>query len=154
MGSCLIFQGPEDEAILTEIIREAVIKSVEKLFFNPGNGTLQRSLHLKNIAINWLFLFDKTMASLRYAYKVYRINCFSCLIVLLDTPNDLCRRYKDEEKTSRYMNMFSYSLIPHHLINWVISQGEVIRDADALRNLTPASFIGKLLPLSLIDSSC
>lgn len=62
----LIFQGPEDEATLMEIITEAVIKSAEKLFLNPGNGTSQRSLHLKNIAINWLFLFDKTMTSLRY----------------------------------------------------------------------------------------
>ncbi|KAG7554961.1 hypothetical protein ISN44_As11g011580 [Arabidopsis suecica] len=113
--------GPEDEAILTEIITEAVIKSAEKLFLNPGNGTSQRSLHLENIAIKWLFLFDKTMASLR--------------------------RNKDQEKTSRYMSMFTNSRIPYHLINWVISQGEVIRDADALRNLTPASFIEWLVSL-------
>ncbi|CAB87696.1 putative protein [Arabidopsis thaliana] len=113
--------GSEDEAFLTEIITEAVIKSVEKLFLNPGNGTSQRSLHLKNIAINWLFLFDKTMASLR--------------------------RNKDQEKISMYTNMFSNSLIPYHLINWVISQGEVIRDADTLRNLTPASFIEWLVSL-------
>ncbi|KAG7550350.1 hypothetical protein ISN45_Aa06g011420 [Arabidopsis thaliana x Arabidopsis arenosa] len=113
--------GPEDEAILTEIITEAVMKSAEKLFLNPGNGASQRSLHLENIAIKWLFLFDKTMASLR--------------------------RNKDQEKTSRYMSMFTNSRIPYHLINWVISQGEVIRDADALRNLTPTSFIEWLVSL-------
>lgn len=47
------------------------------------------------------------------------------------------------------MNMFSNSRIPYHLVNWVISQGEVIRDVDTLLNSTPVSFIGKLLPLSL-----
>ncbi|XP_010453229.1 PREDICTED: uncharacterized protein LOC104735190 [Camelina sativa] len=113
--------GPEDEALLTEIITDAVIKSAEKLFLNPGSGTSQKSLHLKNIAINWLFLFDKALASLR--------------------------RNKDQEKTISYMSTFSNSHIPHHLINWVISQGEVIRDADALRNLTPASFLGWLVSL-------
>ncbi|CAH2072996.1 unnamed protein product [Thlaspi arvense] len=111
--------GPEDEAVLTEIITEAVIESVEKLFLNPGNGTPQRSSHLKNVAITWLFLFDK--ASLR--------------------------RNKDQEETSRYMNMFSNSRVPYHLINWVISQGEVIRDADTLINSTPASFIEWLVSL-------
>ncbi|ESQ41144.1 hypothetical protein EUTSA_v10013348mg [Eutrema salsugineum] len=107
--------GPEDQATLKKIITEAVIESAEKLFLNPGNGTSQRSLHLKNIAINWLFLFDHAMASLR--------------------------RNKDEEETSRYMDMFSNSRIPYHLINWILSQGEVIRDADTLINSTPASFI-------------
>ncbi|WZZ01421.1 hypothetical protein YC2023_073749 [Brassica napus] len=37
--------------------------------------------------------------------------------------------------------MFSNSRIPYHLVNWVISQGEVIRDVDAPLNSTPASFI-------------
>ncbi|XP_019084729.1 PREDICTED: uncharacterized protein LOC104705445 [Camelina sativa] len=114
-------KGPEDEALLTEIITDDVIKSAEKLFLNPGSGTSQRSLHLKNIAINWLFLFVKALASLR--------------------------RNKDQEKTISYIRTFSNSHIPHHLINWVISQGEVIRDADALRNLTPASFIEWLVTL-------
>ncbi|EOA20465.1 hypothetical protein CARUB_v10000778mg [Capsella rubella] len=107
--------GPEDEATLMEIITKAVIKSAEKLFLNPGNVTSQRSVHLKNIAIKWLFLFDKAMASLR--------------------------KNSDQERTSKYMSMFSNSLIPYHLVNWVIGQGEVISDADSLRNLTPASFI-------------
>ncbi|XP_010495158.1 PREDICTED: uncharacterized protein LOC104772219 [Camelina sativa] len=115
--------GLEDEALLTDIITDALIKSADKLFLNPGSGTSQRSLHLKNIAINWLFLFDKAL-----------------------------RRNKDQEKTISYMSTFSNSHIPHHLINWVISQGEVIRDADALRNLTPASFIGKTFPLLLINN--
>ncbi|XP_010491926.1 PREDICTED: uncharacterized protein LOC104769414 [Camelina sativa] len=110
--------GLEDEALLTDIITDALIKSADKLFLNPGSGTSQRSLHLKNIAINWLFLFDKAL-----------------------------RRNKDQEKTISYMSTFSNSHIPHHLINWVISQGEVIRDADALRNLTPASFIEWLVTL-------
>ncbi|KFK25436.1 hypothetical protein AALP_AA8G115000 [Arabis alpina] len=115
--------GPEDEATLTEIIREAVMEAVEKLYLNPGNGTLQRSIHLKNIAINWLFLLDNAMAA-------------------------SLRRNKDqEEETSRYMNMYSNSRIPYHLINWVISQGEVIRDADTLLDLTPASFIEWLVTL-------
>ncbi|VVB14162.1 unnamed protein product [Arabis nemorensis] len=114
--------GPGDEATLTEIIREAVIQSAEKLFLNPENGTSQRSLHLKNIAVNWLFLFDNAMASLR-------------------------RNKDQDEETSRYMNMFSTSRIPYHLINWVISQGEVIRDAETLLGLTPASFIEWLVSL-------
>lgn len=62
---CVIFQGQEDEALLTEIVTEAVTESVEKLFLNSGNGTLRKSLHLKTIAINWLFLFDNVMAYLR-----------------------------------------------------------------------------------------
>ncbi|XP_013609319.1 PREDICTED: uncharacterized protein LOC106316007 isoform X2 [Brassica oleracea var. oleracea] len=101
--------GPEDEAALLETITEAVIESAESLFLNPGSGNDQRSLQLKNIAINWLFLFAK--ASLRY------------------------------------MNMFSHSRIPYHLVNWVISQGEVIRDVDTLLNSTPVSFIEWLLSL-------
>ncbi|CAA7039793.1 unnamed protein product [Microthlaspi erraticum] len=113
--------GQEDEATLTEIVTEAVIESVEKLFLNSGNGTLERGLHLKNIAINWLFLFDNAMTSLR--------------------------RNKDQEEISRYMNMFSDSRIPCHLINWVISQGEVISDADTLLDSTPASIIEWLVSL-------
>ncbi|KAF8115903.1 hypothetical protein N665_0025s0346 [Sinapis alba] len=111
--------GPEDEAALLETITEAVIESAERLFLNPGSGNSQRSLQLKNIAINWLFLFGK--ASLR--------------------------KIEDQEETSRYMNMFSNSRIPYHLVNWVISQGEVIRDVDTLLNSTPASFIEWLVSL-------
>ncbi|CAN6865554.1 unnamed protein product [Brassica oleracea] len=111
--------GPEDEAALLETITEAVIESAESLFLNPGSGIDQRSLQLKNIAINWLFLFAK--ASLR--------------------------KIDDQEETSRYMNMFSNSRIPYHLVNWVISQGEVIRDVDTLLNSTPVSFIEWLLSL-------
>ncbi|CAF1867758.1 unnamed protein product [Brassica rapa] len=48
---------------------------------------------------------------------------------------------EDQEETCRYMNMFSNSRTPYHLVNWVISQGEVIRDVDAPLNSTPASFI-------------
>ena len=70
MGSFSILQGPEDEAALLETITEAVIESAESLFLNPGSGNDQRSLQLKNIAINWLFLFAK--ASLRYfAYSYW-----------------------------------------------------------------------------------
>ncbi|WZY94988.1 hypothetical protein YC2023_067317 [Brassica napus] len=56
---------------------------------------------------------------------------------------------EDQEETCRYMNMFSNSRIPYHLVNWVISQGEVIRDVDAPLNSTPASFIGKFFYSSL-----
>ncbi|WZZ22582.1 hypothetical protein YC2023_123969 [Brassica napus] len=111
--------GPEDEAALIETVTEAVIESAESLFLNPGSGNDQRSLQLKNVAINWLFLFAK--ASIR--------------------------KTEDQEETSRYMNMFSSSRIPYHLVNWVISQGEVIRDADTLLNSTPVSFIEWLLSL-------
>ncbi|CAF2100219.1 unnamed protein product [Brassica napus] len=51
---------------------------------------------------------------------------------------------EDQEETCRYMNMFSNSRIPYHLVNWVISQGEVIRDVDAPLNSTPASFIDSM----------
>lgn len=111
--------GAEDEATLLETITEAVIESAESLFLNTGSGNSQRSLQLKNIAINWLFLFGK--ASLR--------------------------KIEDQEETSRYMNMFSNSRIPYHLVNWVISQGEVIRHVDTLLNSTPASFIEWLVSL-------
>ncbi|KAL0736077.1 hypothetical protein Bca4012_012287 [Brassica carinata] len=111
--------GPEDEAILLETIMEAVIESAERLFLNPGSGNSQKSLQLKNIAISWLFLFAK--ASLR--------------------------KTEDQEETSRYMNMFSSSRIPYHLVNWVISQGKVIRHVDTLLNSTPASFIVWLVSL-------
>lgn len=39
MGSFLIFQSPEDEATVTEIIKEAVIESAEKLFLKSENVT-------------------------------------------------------------------------------------------------------------------
>ncbi|CAN8256600.1 unnamed protein product [Cochlearia groenlandica] len=109
--------GPEDGATLIKTIKEAVIELVEKLFLNPVNG----SLRLKNIAINWLFLFDTAMASLR-------------------TNND-------EEETKRYMNIFSNSRIPYHLINWVISKGIVVREAYTLLKSTPSSFIEWLVSL-------
>ncbi|CAH8281579.1 unnamed protein product [Eruca vesicaria subsp. sativa] len=115
--------GPEDEATLTGTITEAVIESAEELFLSPGSGNSQRSLQLKNIAINWLLLFGK--ASLR--------------------------KTEDQEETSRYMNMFSKSCIPFHLINWVISQGEVIRDVDTLLNSTPLSFIEWLVSLEELE---
>ncbi|KAL0741504.1 hypothetical protein Bca4012_083017 [Brassica carinata] len=54
---------------------------------------------------------------------------------------------EDQEETCRYMNLFSNSRIPYHLVNWVISQVAVIRDVDALLNSTPASFIERLVSL-------
>ncbi|KAG2309896.1 hypothetical protein Bca52824_029644 [Brassica carinata] len=51
------------------------------------------------------------------------------------------------ESAERYMNLFSNSRIPYHLVNWVISQVAVIRDVDALLNSTPASFIERLVSL-------
>ncbi|CAF2052325.1 unnamed protein product [Brassica napus] len=42
---------------------------------------------------------------------------------------------EDQEETCRYMNMFSNSRTPYHLVNWVISQGEVIRDVGRTAKL-------------------
>ncbi|KAJ0243321.1 SNF2 domain protein [Hirschfeldia incana] len=85
---------PEDEAALIETITEAVIVSAERLFLNTGSGDSQRSLQLKNIAINWLFLFGKV--SLRYAYSYFAIesSCFR----LLETPNDHTGKLKIRRK--------------------------------------------------------
>ncbi|KAG7941272.1 hypothetical protein I3843_16G031200 [Carya illinoinensis] len=108
----------KDDALLQEVLYDVVIR-LGKSFLEPPRGIQLAGKHLKNLILTWTFTTETAIRSVR--------------------------ERGNQAKALSYINAFSESCLPSHLIKWVTNQTATKGKISKPNACTPVALLGWLL---------